>query len=192
MTITLMVEADYGNDVGRLRVEECILNMAGGDSGSMAVLYERTKTAVYGFALSIVRNQADAEDVLQDTYVRIYQAADRYKPNGNPMPWIFTIARHLALMKLRERGKQQELPEDESLLVFAKDSQATSEDRVILQVAMTALNEEERQILMLHAVAGLKHREIAQLMGMALSTVLSKYNRTLKKMRRKLGEEEQA
>ena len=58
---------------------------------------------------------------------------------------------------------------------------------MILQAAMTLLNQQERQILMLHAVAGLKHRETAKLLALPLSTVLSKYNRALKKLRQGLG-----
>lgn len=100
------LKQNTGNPSGRERLEECILQMAGGAADTLAVLYEQTKTAVYGFALSILRNQADAEDVLQETYLHIYQAAGRYKPNGNPMPWIFTITRNLALMKIRESKRR--------------------------------------------------------------------------------------
>ena len=56
-------------------------------------------------------------------------------------------------------------------------------DRLVLESALRILGEEERQILLLHCVAGMKHREIAQDLGMPLSTVLSRYNRSLKKLR---------
>lgn len=186
----LCAETEYGNSPGRQRLEDCILQMAGGAADTLAVLYEQTKTAVYGFALSILRNQADAEDVLQDTYLHIYQAAGRYKPNGNPMPWIFTITRNLALMKLREGKRQEELPAEDSAIFWAADSALTAEDRMVLGAAMRELSDEERQILMLHAVTGMKHREIAELLQLTLSTVLSKYHRALKKLRKCLGEEE--
>ena len=121
--------------------------------------------------------------MLQETYLHIYQAAGRYKPNGNPMPWIFTITRNLALMKIRESKRQDELPAEDSAVFWAEDSALSAEDRLVLGAAMRELADEERQILMLHAVTGMKHREIAQDLGMPLSTVLSRYNRSLKKLR---------
>ena len=57
------------------------------------------------------------------------------------------------------------------------------EDRMMLAALLRLLTEEERQIVVLHAVSGMKHREIAALLKMNLSTVLSKYNRALKKLR---------
>lgn len=187
----LWTETEDDDQLAKARLEQSIVQMAGGAADGLAVLFEQTKAAVYGFALSIVRNPTDAEDVLQETYLHIYQAAGRYKPNGNPMPWIFTITRNLALMKIREGKKKEELPEDDSALFGAVDSALTAEDRLVLGTAMRQLSEEERQILMLHAVAGMKHREIAGLLQLTLSAVLSKYHRALKKMRRCLGEEEQ-
>lgn len=49
----------------------------------------------------------DAEDVLQETYIRVYKAAGSYKPGGNPMPWILTTARNLSFMKLREQKSNE-------------------------------------------------------------------------------------
>lgn len=71
--------------------EQEIAAMAQGDMQALCRLYERTRTAVYGFALSILKKPADAEDVLQDTYIRLFHAAGRYVPQGKPMAFIFTI-----------------------------------------------------------------------------------------------------
>ncbi len=59
----------------------------------------------------------------------------------------------------------------------------TQEDKALIQTCMESLSDEERQILVLHAVAGFKHREIAKILGLKLSTVLSKYHRAIKKMK---------
>ena len=70
---------------------------------------------------------------------------------------------------------------------FAIDSHdVTTEDRTVLTAALSTLSDEERQIIMLHVTAGLKHREIAQLLELPLSTVLSKYRRALSKLKQKL------
>ncbi len=62
-------------------------------------------------------------------------------------------------------------------------------DAMVLHAALTVLKEDERQIVLLHASAGLKHREIAANLGIPLSTVLSKYNRAIKKLKQHLREE---
>lgn len=62
-------------------------------------------------------------------------------------------------------------------------------DRLVLEAALKTLNEEERRVVLLHAISGLKHREIAQDLGLPLSTVLSRYHRALKKLKRCLTEE---
>ena len=62
----------------------------------------------------------------------------------------------------------------------------SAEERHVLHTALTALEDTERQVILLHAVSGLKHREIAELLEIPLATALSKYHRGLKKLRAKL------
>ena len=62
-------------------------------------------------------------------------------------------------------------------------------ERIILKTTINKLDDNERMILLLHAVAGLKNREIAELLDMSINTVLSKYNRTIRKMQKYLEEE---
>lgn len=171
--------------------EGLIAKIADGDIEALAELYSQTKTAVYGFALSILLNRHDAEDVMQETYVKIYSSAKEYKPQGKPMAWALTIARNLSFMKLRS-DKRIEVTADEiwdqhDLHHFVDDNL----DRLVLEAAMRNLSAEERQIVILHAVAGQKHREIAALLQIPLSTTLSKYHRALSKLKKHLKEDEQ-
>lgn len=162
--------------------DDLISRLANGDRDALAELYEETRTAVYGFSLSILKNAADAEDVLHDTYVSLLSSAASYESKGNPMAWILTITKNLALMRLRQRKRfvDPEPHEWESVAV----SDGPSEDRPLLQAALNILSEEERRVILLHALSGLKHREIAALLDLALPTVLSKYHRALKKLRK--------
>lgn len=169
-------------------LEEYIREIAQGDTGSLAPLYQHTKHAVYGFALSILKNPQDAEDVLQETYLRIHQAACGYHSNGKPMSWIFAITRNLSLMKLREHSKTTDLTDQQWAQLPAKAPSVTDEDRILLQALMQLLTDQERQIVMLHTMSGLKHREIAQLLEIPLATVLSKYHRAIKKLKKHLEE----
>ncbi len=168
-------------------LEPLLQNIAVGDRDALAELYHRTRTAVYSFALSYLKNGQDADDVVQDTFVRIWDNAYRYQPKGKPMAWILTICKNLTLMKLRERKKTEPLPTEETTpdLLFPSPA-LTTEERQLLCTALSTLSSMERQVLLLHAVTGMKHREIAALLELPLSTVLSKYNRSLKKLQQKL------
>ena len=89
-------------------------------------------------------------------------------------------------MKLRERGKTQDMEPEEWDRLAADNPLVTSEDRQVLQAALDGLSDEERRVVILHAGTGWKHREIAQLLELPLSTVLSKYRRALSKLKQRL------
>ena len=170
----------------RAALEEDLLRMAQGDTAALERFYEGTKAVVYGFVLSILKHAHDAEDVMQEVYLQIYSAAGRYRPDGNPMPWILTIAKNLALMKLRQRRRESQMTAEEAeafLDSVAWESGVSREDSIVLRSLLLTLSAEELQIVMLHAVAGCKHREIAAMLELPLPTVLSKYRRALKKLK---------
>lgn len=168
-------------------LDQYIYKVAGGDKDALGSLYNDTKASIYGFALSIVKNPVEAEDILQDVYVNIYGGAKTYKSNGKPMAWMLTITRNLALMRIREQKKALLLSSEEMSDVYQPT--VTDEDHMVLQAILGDLKDEERQIVILHSLTGLKHREIATLLEMPLSTVLSKYNRAIKKLKKILKEE---
>ena len=182
MTVLGLLTTTYGAPSAREDLESLLLGVAAEDSHSLEELYHRTRTAVYGLVLSYLKHPQDAEDVTQDAFVRIWDTAASYRPQGKPMAWLLTVARNLALMRLRERGKTQELTDEEWSVLPARAPDVTTEDRHVLRAALSLLSEQERQVVMLHAVTGLKHREIAQLLELPLATVLSKYRRALKKL----------
>lgn len=167
----------------RRELDRLLRAVAAGDREALAQLYRRTHGAVYGLSLSYLKNAQDAQDVTQDAFVRIWDSAPQYRPTGSPMGWILTVARNLALMELRKRRRYGELDEGEWDAIPAESAGVTPEERAVLQDALSALAEEERRIVLLHAVTGLKHREIAALLELPLATVLSKYHRALKKLK---------
>lgn len=170
-------------------LDNFISEIAQGSREALAGLYGKTHAAVYGFALSILKNAQDAEDVLQDCYLQIWQGASGYRSQGKPMAWIFTITRRLSLMKLRDRDRTIPMTPEDWQTQFADQPDLTREDRLTLEALLTVLSDEERQIVVLHAFTGLKHRETAALLELPLPTVLSKYNRALKKLRAAMKEE---
>ena len=185
------IAAAQGIDSDRRTLDRLLAGIAAGERSALAELYHRTRGAVYGLSLSYLKEPEDAQDVMQDTFVRIWDNAPQYQSQGSPMAWILTIARNLSRMKLRERSKFTELDEAQWQAIPAESPRVTPEDRALLQTALSALGEEERRVVLLHAVTGLRHREIADLLELPLSTVLSKYHRALKKLKVQLkGENE--
>ncbi len=167
-------------------LENLIDAIAMGDRDALGSLYEETHAAVFAFALSVVQNRQDAEDVLQEVYLRIWQSAPGYRTMGRPLAWIFTITRNLARMELRRKKRTLPLAPEDWQEMFADAPEADAEDAQILSSVMGLLDEDERQIVLLHAVAGFKHRESAELLELGLSTTLSKYSRALRKLRQAL------
>lgn len=160
-----------------------------GNTEALAQLYHVAGTSVFSYALSVLKNTHDAEDVLHDCFVRIYQSASGYRPNGKPMAWILTIAKNLCMDRLREQNKQKSIQDQDWKQYIDTNPAVTTDDRLILAACMEQLTDDERQIVVLHAVSGFLHREIAQLMGLTLSTVLSKYHRSIKKLKKHLRKE---
>lgn len=151
-------------------------------------LYKSTSKSVYAYALSILKNAYDAQDVMHDCYLSIYSSAHLYSSRNKPMAWILTICKNLCLKKINERKKSCEISEN----IFFTDEQNSNlnyDDKAVIEKCLMNLNEEEREIVILHSVAGFKHKEIADISGLRLSTVLSKYNRAIKKLKVFLSEE---
>ena len=172
--------------------EELLKQVGTGDEDAFRQLYHNTDRTVYSFILSILKNPQDAEEVMQETYLKIWTSAASYHSQGKPLAWIFTIARNLCYMRFRDLKRQADLGLDElngeetGELCLPLENLA---DAMVLRSALEILKEDERQIVLLHASAGLKHREIAADLQMPLATVLSKYNRAIKKLKQYLREE---
>ncbi len=171
--------------------DSLIFKIAQGDMEALREIYNATSHAIYGFALSITKNKQDAEDVLQETYIKLVSASKTYKPKGKAMALLFTIARNLCLMKFRESQKMSlenvdiDTKEDLSFNMIENSS-----DRLVLEKVLKELGGSEREIIILHLVAGFKFREIAQILELPQSTVLSKHSRAIKKLKLILEQEE--
>ena len=172
--------------------EALLLRIADGDQEAFRQLYQHTDRTIYSFILSILKNAQDAEEIMQETYMKVWTSAGSYKPQGKPLAWMFTIARNLCYMKFREQKHQSDLGLDD--LAGSETGEVCPQiedaaDHMVLKAALEALKEEERQIVLLKNSSGLKHREMAEALGMPLATVLSKYNRAMKKLEQYLREE---
>ena len=184
--LTSMVNGTVSRDA---ELDTLLGRVAQCDTDALAALYRQTKASVFGYALSLLKNPYDAEDVLHDCFVSIYSAAEGYVSSGKPMAWILTITRNLCLQKLRS-SRACDVPLEELEPYLRERAALTLEDRALIEYCLAALSDSEREILLLHAVSGFTHREIADMLALPLATVLSKYSRSLKKVRTHLAKEE--
>lgn len=167
---------------------ELISSVAAGDIQSLGELYKLTSVSIYSFALSILKNSHDAEDVMHDVYLTVSASAVSYEDKGKPLAWMLTITKNHCLMKLRNRAKNADYCPENWEDTLAKATGLSVEDTVVVRTCMEKLSDEELRIVTLHAVSGFKHREIAELLSLPLPTVLSKYSRAIRKLKKILAD----
>lgn len=175
------------NKLSAAQLSGLIKRISENDDDAFVQLYNMTKSAVYGYILSILNNPHDAEEIMQDTYLTINLKAGDFKPGGSAMAWILTIAKNHALMRLRKQ-KAEVMTDQPPEIADPRQPFDQVNDRLVLSALMKVLTDDERQIVMLYAVAGLKHHMIAKLCGITLTAELSKYHRALKKLKKQMGE----
>lgn len=166
-----------------MNLDETMHSVARGDVEALRILYEQLRVPVYALALAILRSKPEAEDVLQETFIRVYERAESYQTGTNPKAWMIAIARNLAYDALRRKKKEttSELKED----ITSNDS--TILQRLELTEALFRLEHLERQIVVMHAVAGLKHSEISEQLGIPAGTVRWKYRQSLSRLAEIMG-----
>lgn len=147
-----MYSLPANEEIGKefILTEEIFFKISNGDNKAFANLYTNTYQAVYGFLLSILNNREEAEDILQETYIKIRENASSYRNKGKPLAWIFTIARNLAYMKLRKNKRISMLCIEDVESVIGFSDVTNAEERMVLEAAFRVLNMEERQIVILH------------------------------------------
>ncbi len=166
--------------------ERLFERILGGEQDAFRELYEITYKPLYAFLLSHTLNSEDAQDLLQDTYIQVYKNCHLYRKQGNPMAWMMKIAKNLFLMKCRKERDAVNYDELENELGFTDIS--NTDNRIVLEKMFQLLSQEDRDLIILHDVGGMKHREIAKLLDMPLGTVTARYNRGIRKLQKEFGE----
>ena len=161
--------------------DKALRRLAEGDGEALAVLHEHLGRRVYLLALSILRDPHAAEDILQDTWLRLAEGGARgYTPDTNPEAFVLTVARNLALTGLTRRAREMpsEIAEDAEPHLSTPDG-----DPMSALPVLDTLDTEERQIVLLRLEYGMKHRDIAALLGISTAACEKKYSRAAAKMR---------
>jgi RNA polymerase sigma-70 factor (ECF subfamily) len=172
---------------------ELLRQIGAGDPDSFEDLYGRFSGVLFSAALQILNDQRDAEDVLQDVFIQIWDKAKLYSPSrGKPLTWAMTLTRNKAIDRLRSsqrRFRLQDQVERESKATaqaLSRDSadevEALEKSRIV-RSAVLQLSKEQRQAIELTFFAGLTQNEIAEELSQPLGTVKARIRRGMLKLR---------
>ena len=162
--------------------------IAGGNQDALKSLYDAQSARLFGIAMAILRDRPAASDVLQETFVRVWQRAGQFDPGqGSVEAWLTSIARHAALDIARGRGREAPTDDpglgDAAIDPDALDALGAGEDGTRLRDCLQRLEPKTRQSIVLAYVHGLSHPEIAARLNEPLGTVKSWVGRGLISLR---------
>jgi RNA polymerase sigma-70 factor (ECF subfamily) len=184
------VDRPAASDAGRAQSREALLQAcASGDKTALHSLYKETAPQLFGLALRILRNRELAEEIVQDSFVLLWNNAHTFDPGrGSAMAWLARIVRNRCIDLLRQRGRETPLDEAsiedcEDPLASPADLAALSHDARRLQHCLGQLEENPRKILGLVYYEGMTYQEAAVHVGAPLGTVKSWVRRSLIRLR---------
>jgi RNA polymerase sigma-70 factor (ECF subfamily) len=175
--------------------EQLIAQVARGDTAAYEMLYDRYASAGLGLALKITGDQALAEEVLQETFWRVWRKADLFQTQrGAFTSWFFGIARNLSIdMLRRQRTQVQAADESEQLIEQTADPTLDVPETAWLRVkhqqmraAIESLPSEQRYVIELAYFRGMTRQEIANVTGEPLGTIHTRARLALQKLRDEL------
>jgi RNA polymerase sigma-70 factor (ECF subfamily) len=169
--------------------------MARGDHEALAELYDRHSRLVYSLALRIIRDQGEAEDIVQEVFSQAWRQAGRYEARrGNVIAWLLNLTRSRAIDRLRGRQSRPEAASDSLLaieipdLTMPVDEQLSLEGRASrVRAAMKELSVLQRVAIELAFYEGLTHVEIAERLELPLGTVKTRIRQGLLKLKDRLA-----
>ncbi len=161
--------------------ESAVKSIAEGNINAISVIYDHMHRQIYSVSWAILKHHMDAEDNLQNTLCAVIKSAHSYK-EGNVRAWILSIARNTALNSAKSKHSCLSLDFYENDSTFAVQPDLLA-DSVLCFDALNSLSEEEREIVVFKVYAGLKHKEIAAMLDITVSSAEKKYRRALRKLK---------
>ena len=172
-----------------------VKNYIAGDENALAVLIKRHQSKIYGFIYSKMPDRDVADDVFQDTFIKVIKTlkSNSYNEEGKFLPWVMRIAHNLIVDHYRKNKKMPMLRETEEFSIFSilTDSSLNAESRIItdviekdLQKIVQELPPDQREVLMMRIYQDLSFNEIADLTGVSINTALGRMRYALMNLRK--------
>ncbi|MBQ9080354.1 MAG: RNA polymerase sigma factor [Clostridia bacterium] len=157
--------------------DNALRRLASGDMSALEDIYSKLGRRIYMLALSVLRDTHSAEDIMQDTFVRLAAEAHAYRHGSNAIAFILTVTRNLSINLLNRR--RRECPTE-----YVPDvSDDTDAPCLTALEALSLLDETERQIVVLKLDGGMRHKQIAELIGISTAACQKRYRRALEKLK---------
>ncbi len=173
-------QARSADDESSLSGPLAMVRVGRGDRDAFDAVFERYRDDVFAFLLRMVLDRLAAEDLLQETFMRVFREAARYDPCRPLQPWIFRIARNLAVDHLRSRGRwrpQSLVGADDAAIDVEDDATspvdeaAAREREALLHEGLGRLRPSQREIIVLIDLEGKRYEEVAELLGISVKAV---------------------
>jgi RNA polymerase sigma-70 factor (ECF subfamily) len=145
-------------------------------------IYEDNKSRVYSTALRVLGNSADAEDVTQEVFIKVYRKLDSFEGRSQLSTWLYRITVNKCLDLLRKRKRRSTVPIDEAMGAVANPSNV----RQVVESFIPTLPPGYRTVFVLHDIQGLKHHEIASQLKITEGACKSQLHKARLMMRKKL------
>jgi len=176
-----------------------------GDERSFDILFDRYKGRIYTFILRFVKDEKIAEDLFQETFIRIFRKARHFRHQAKFSTWLYTIAANLCRDELKKRRRRQVFSLDAPAAQQKGESRLSSRMQAIsdssegprqqaekrelsrmLMLALDELPENSRLVIELHVMHGLRYREVAEILKCPIGTVQSRMHNAVQLLRKKV------
>jgi RNA polymerase sigma-70 factor (ECF subfamily) len=173
----------------------CVERVAAGDTGALGDLYDETSPLVYGLALRILGNSADAEEITLDVFTQVWKTAETFdESRGSVTNWLAMLTRSRAIDRLRSKANwdrrwSYDLKEVDVARAFARREEAAALEvrRLLVETALAELSPSQRRLIELAYFAGFSHAELAARTGLPLGTVKTQIRQAMMKLRELLA-----
>ena len=173
-----------------------LARMTSGDTEALGAFYDAHANILFGLALRILNDHKEAEDVLQEVFLQVWEKAAAYNPAlGRPLAWAITLTRNKAIDRLRSAQRRMKLleqagaeisPEGVAPLPSGADAAGASEQANLVCAALTRLPPEQKRAIELAFFSGLTQTEIAAALNEPLGTIKARIRRGMLKLREEL------
>ena len=169
-------------------IETMIARVALRDRAAFSALYDATSAKLFGVCLRVLNNRSEAEDALQEVYLRIWSKADSYAVTGHsPMTWLITVARNLAIDRLRKRGAdpaRESMPDEIAASTPGPEASAmATSERARMNACLDELDSEKADSIRSVYLEGLTYQDLATRHDVPLNTMRTWLRRSLMKLR---------
>ncbi len=164
------------------KLKQLLIQVTNGNVDAFNELYYEFSSFVYNTAISVSCNADKANDIVQEVYIKLYQLSHSHIPHTNAISWLYKVTKNEAYSHLRKEKPTQTIEDMDNQLTAPSFEDNLLSD-LLFQECLSALQESEREILILKLMGGLKHKTIANILDAPEGTIRWRYREALKHLK---------